>query len=147
MNDSQHPVVREALVTDAVALADLAGQLGYPVTPEESAARLDALVAGGYGAVFVACRAGRPIGWINVAETRTLEYGAFAEVLGLVVDANARGAGVGAALLAQAEQWARTRGLPSVRLRSNVIRERAHAFYRREGYAEIKRQVQFRKAL
>jgi hypothetical protein len=34
-----------------------------------------------------------------------------------------------------------------MRVRSNVIRERAHEFYKREGYAEKKRQVVFEKSL
>jgi GNAT superfamily N-acetyltransferase len=146
MNDAQ-PTLRDAVPADASALADLAGQLGYPVAAEEIVARLAALAAGGAGAVLVACVGPRVVAWINVAETRTLEYGAFAEVLGLVVDAPARGAGAGAALLAAAERWARARGLREMRVRSNVVRDRAHAFYRREGYAEVKRQVLFRKRL
>jgi hypothetical protein len=32
-------------------------------------------------------------------------------------------------------------------VRSNVLRERAHAFYRREGYGEIKQQRVFEKSL
>lgn len=34
-----------------------------------------------------------------------------------------------------------------MRVRSNVIRERAHRFYEREGYARIKAQAVFRKQL
>jgi hypothetical protein len=34
-----------------------------------------------------------------------------------------------------------------MRVRSNVIRERAHRFYLREGYAEKKRQAVFLKQL
>ena len=45
------------------------------------------------------------------------------------------------------EAWARARGLKEMVLRSNVIRERAHAFYRRLGYEEQKRQVKLRRRL
>lgn len=76
-----------------------------------------------------------------------LEDGAFAELAGLVVDESVRGSGVGAALLAAAEDWARAQGFASMRVRSNVIRERAHRFYEREGYARIKAQAVFRKPL
>ena len=45
------------------------------------------------------------------------------------------------------EQWARERGIRTIGLRSNVIRERAHAFYEREGYTVLKKQKAFRKTL
>ena len=45
------------------------------------------------------------------------------------------------------QDWARAQGFASMRVRSNVIRERAHRFYEREGYARIKAQAVFRKPL
>jgi hypothetical protein len=48
-------------------------------------------------------------------------------------------------LLAAAEAWAREQGFASMRVRSNVLRERAHRFYLREGYLEKKRQAVFLK--
>ena len=76
-----------------------------------------------------------------------LEDAPFAELAGLVVDDAVRGAGVGAALLNAAEAWARSEGFATMRVRSNVVRERAHRFYEREGYERIKAQAVFRKAL
>ena len=58
-----------------------------------------------------------------------------------------RGVGVGAQLLHAAEQWAAKNGFGRMRVRSNVVRERAHRFYLREGYRERKRQVVFDKDL
>ena len=49
--------------------------------------------------------------------------------------------------VAAAEAWARERGCLAVRVRSNVVRERAHAFYRREGFREIKTQQVLEKEL
>ena len=49
--------------------------------------------------------------------------------------------------LAQAEEWTLERGYDVVALRSNVIRDRAHAFYLREGYTHAKTQKAFRKTL
>jgi len=63
-----------------------------------------------------------------------------------VLDA-ARSLGVGARLLAAAEAWSRDAGFARMRVRSNVVRERAHRFYVREGYVERKRQVVFEKDL
>jgi GNAT superfamily N-acetyltransferase len=54
---------------------------------------------------------------------------------------------VGLKLLERAEQWAREKGCTMVGLRSNVIRDRAHAFYERNGYEHFKTQKSFRKQL
>jgi GNAT superfamily N-acetyltransferase len=50
-------------------------------------------------------------------------------------------------LLAAVEAWARERDFSSVRVRSNVLRERAQRFYQRKGYIEKKRQAVFLKRL
>jgi GNAT superfamily N-acetyltransferase len=48
---------------------------------------------------------------------------------------------------ADAEQWARKHGCGAVRLHSNVLRPRAHAFYEGLGYRVTKLQKAFRKYL
>ena len=45
-----------------------------------------------------------------------------------------RGQGIGKILLKQAEEWAREKSIPLVRIRSNVKREDTRRFYLREGY-------------
>ena len=55
--------------------------------------------------------------------------------------------GIGKLLMERAEMWAREHGCKIVSLRSNVIRERAHAFYERLGYKHVKTQKSFRKVL
>lgn len=87
------------------------------------------------------------IGWIHVAEKHALELDPFAEILALVVDEQARSRGVGATLVARAETWAAERALGLIRVRANVVRERAHRFYVRLGYSELKRQIAFAKTL
>lgn len=100
------------------------------------------------GEVFVAVDLhDRVLGWTHVVPRLQLEDAPFAELAGLVVDVGARGRGAGALLLRAAEDWARTQGFAQLRVRSNVVRERAHRFYLRAGYAERKRQVVFVKAL
>jgi GNAT superfamily N-acetyltransferase len=140
--------IRAARDGDAVALADLSRQLGYPLDAVEMSRRLARVRAAGAGEVFVAEDVhAQLVGWTHVVPRVQLEDGAFAELAGLVVDESVRGSGVGAALLAAAEDWARAQGFASIRVRSNVIRERAHRFYEREGYARIKAQAVFRKPL
>ena len=75
----------------------------------------------------------------------TIESDPHAEITGFVVGSDFRSQRIGEQLLARAEAWARERNVKSVRLRSNVIRDRAHAFYLREGYEHYKSQKAFRK--
>ena len=138
--------IAPAEAADAPAIAALCAQLDHPATAEAVLRRLAGLDPAVH-AVFVAQRDGAVVGWAHVAETRALEYEPCAELLGLVVDEGARSGGVGAALVAAAEQWARACGLSEMRVRSRDTRARAHAFYRREGYEDWKRQAVFRKQL
>jgi GNAT superfamily N-acetyltransferase len=140
--------IRPARSDDAAALAELSTQLGYPAAADTLSQRLTRVRGEGVGEVLVAADAhGRVLGWTHVVPRLHLEESPFAELAGLVVGEGARGAGVGAALLSAAEQWAREHGFAQFRVRSNVVRERAHRFYLREGYVERKRQVVFEKTL
>jgi GNAT superfamily N-acetyltransferase len=140
--------IRPACPEDAAALADLSTQLGYPLQAGAMRERLACVRDQQAGEVFVAVDAhGRVLGWTHVVPRLHLEETAFAELAGLVVDHAARGGGVGASLLQAAEAWARQHGFVRLRVRSNVVRERAHRFYLREGYSERKRQVVFEKTL
>ena len=98
--------------------------------------------------MFVAQLAGGTIaGWIGAFVYRCVEADARVEISGLVVDERFRSQAVGRFLLDRAEAWAREKGFSATGLRSNVIRERAHAFYERQGYAHTKTQKSFRKKL
>ena len=140
--------IRPARSDDVAALAELSTQLGYPASADMLRERLARVRDHGVGEVFVAADGNdRVLGWTHVVPRLHLEEAPFAELAGLVVGDGSRGAGVGAALLSAAEQWARQNGFAHFRVRSNVVRERAHRFYLREGYLERKRQVVFDKPL
>ena len=151
MHTSPEPATVRIRLTeehDAAAIAELSGQLGYPATAEQIVERLRSLSPPSHHAVFVAeSPEGNVIGWIHASVQLLLETGMRAEVNGLVVAENHRGSGAGARLLAEAEEWARSRGCPMINLRSNVVRERAHQFYLLNGYEHYKTQKAFRKRL
>jgi GNAT superfamily N-acetyltransferase len=138
---------RRATTGDAKRLAELTTELGYPTTAKEMKTRISLLKKGGDCAVFVAESAGQVIGWIHVGTCYLLEMRPCGEVRGLIVADGKRSLGAGARLLSVAEEWARKHGCESMAVRSNVIRERAHAFYEREGYEHYKTQKAFRKPL
>ena len=140
--------IRLATPADIPDLAELAGQLGYPSTPEQVAPRFEALAAKpDENALIVAEVEGHAAGWVHVHLYSLLVDDPEAEIGGLVVDAGRRGQGLGAQLMAAAEAWARNKGCPSVYLRSNTLRTEAHAFYQQLGYRLVKSQYAFRKEL
>ena len=147
--EKETPVtIRAASPGDAAQLAELSRQLGYPSQPEEMKRRLARVQPDEEHALFVAeQQGGGVVGWVHVFLYHSIENPTRAEVGGLVVDERCRSQGLGHQLLAWAEEWAREKGCRAIGLRSNVIRERAHTFYEREGYRVIKTQKAFRKDL
>jgi GNAT superfamily N-acetyltransferase len=140
--------IRRARRTDAARIAELSTQLGYPSTAQQIDARLLRLMPTSKHAVFVAEAPGPDVvGWIHVSVANLLECDVRAEVNGLIVAEAQRSLGAGAKLLEAAEEWARMCGCRAVNVRSNVIRERAHKFYERQGYEHYKTQKAFRKTL
>lgn len=132
---------------DLAEAAALACQLGYPTTEREIAARFERVSQLGDDRLCVAELAGDVAGWIHLHVSRTLESDPHVEVLGLVVAEASRRQGVGRALMSEAERWARERGVAAVRLRTNVVRAGAHAFYQQLGYQIVKTQRAFEKRL
>ena len=138
-------MIRAARSTDTARIAVLTEQLGYPATEADIRTRLSTLGARGDHAFYVAEVDGEVAGWIGVRTDLSLEGGGYAEIVGLVVDERRRSKGLGEDLVRAAELWARERGATKLRVRSNVIRERAHKFYERLGYTITKRQAVFDK--
>lgn len=142
-------IIRPAEPMDAEALARLTGQLGYPVTVEEVVERLrQAQSLPEWQAVLVAVLPdGRVVGWIQVHRVVFLGGAPFTEIGGLVVDETCRRMGIGRALVRAAEEWTLQHGMVDVSVRSNIIRDGAHAFYRQLGYRLVKTQYTFHKEL
>jgi GNAT superfamily N-acetyltransferase len=140
--------IRRAHRSDAARLAVLASELGYPTTTKELRARFDRLTPAASHAVFVAQNGeAEVIGWVHVSVTPMLEVPLPAEINGLIVAEGHRSSGAGARLLDAAEHWARKKKCRHMSVRSNVIRERAHRFYVRQGYEHYKTAKAFRKPL
>jgi GNAT superfamily N-acetyltransferase len=133
--------LRPARLADSSTLAELTTQLGYPTRPQETEERLRDLASQPENAVLVAEDEAAVIGWIHVAGSHSLEMEPCAVILGLVIDESRRGQGTGAALVEAAVDWAARHGFRTLRVRSNVVRERTHAFYERLGFARTKSQV------
>jgi GNAT superfamily N-acetyltransferase len=138
--------IRAASTTDAPAVVALVGELGYSATAEEMRVRLDIASSDPQHAVFVA-ESQCILGWIQVAESLSLESGVYCEIRGLVVAKSHRGVGIGRKLVAAAESWAASRRCSRIRVRTNVTRDDAQAFYAKLGYSVSKTQRVFDKSL
>jgi GNAT superfamily N-acetyltransferase len=133
--------VRDAETGDAEALARLCTQLGYAATPSSMPARLARLGAAGGARALVATEGGEVIGLATVHLRHALNHATpLAQLSLLVVDEHVRGRGVGRALVAAAEAWAREQGCHRMIVTTALQRSDAHAFYERIGYAHTGRR-------
>jgi len=126
-------IVRGAGPKDVDALAALIVALGYEVSAADLRKRLAVLKKTGQH-VLVADRGGA-IGVLTTAMTQVLHRPRpVGRISMMVVAEAARGRGVGAALVAEAEARLKAAGCGLVEVTSNAKRLRAHAFYERLGY-------------
>jgi GNAT superfamily N-acetyltransferase len=118
---------------------------------EEFYAVLLQRIANQHGRIFIAeTRDGAALGWAQVheeeneiyvvAEERRLGY-----IAELYVMEHARGRGVGRALIAACEAWARERGLKVIMIGTLAGNLRADRLYRAQGYAPY--DIELRKYL
>ncbi len=141
-------IVRRATVADASRIAELSGVLGYPADAESIGARLARLLGRDEQLVLVAAAdGGAAAAWVHAAEQELIESGRRCEIVGLIVDPEHRGQGLGRGLVAAVETWARQRGLRLIAVRSNITRTESHPFYERLGYVRTKTQHAYRKHL
>jgi GNAT superfamily N-acetyltransferase len=139
--------IREITPLDAPQAAILCAELGYPATVDALRHRIEFLMCQPDHVVFVALYLEGVAGWVSVAITHQLCVESRAEITGLVVSSELRGRGIGRLLVERAEQWALSRGLKEMLVRSRVTREDAHRFYLREGYERTKTSAVFTKHL
>lgn len=139
--------IRRATSNDVSAIAAISREFGYePTEADVEQALLDILQRDDH-VVFVAEDNGAVMAWGHARVNRQLEVARYAELVGLVVTRASRSQGVGAEIVKNVEAWARAKGERSLRVFSNTVRERAHGFYVRENYKELKQQKVFVKAL
>jgi GNAT superfamily N-acetyltransferase len=131
-----HPV-RDARPSDAESLARLLTELGYPVSPQRLGRRLQTLSGERGTRVFVVESDGELCGVAAMHCMHQLELDDPAcRLTTLVVAPEARGRGVGRALMARVDREARGRGCVRIEVTSAEHRAGAHEFYERLGFEE-----------
>jgi GNAT superfamily N-acetyltransferase len=133
--------IRDAAVRDWPQV-DLLVELGRDVSPSATTNPSYSILFGGHLAAhetrtLVAEAGNRLIGFLDLEFRQRLGHPRpQAWVNDLIVSESVRSMGVGKALLDRAEDLARSRGCFRMSLETGVWRERAHAFYRREGWLD-----------
>ncbi len=135
--------IREARPGDWPEVSGLLAELGRPDvrgTGDEDAARrhFERYLDRDDVAAFVAELDGRVVGFVNVEFRERLNFTTpEAWIPELIVAEAARSKGAGAALLERCDQAARERDCWSLTVESANWRERAHAFYERNGLSDV----------
>lgn len=139
---------RLAATGDAMAIATLAAELGYPTSADVMTERLHKLLADRHHLVAVATRTGDlVVGWIHAHLVQLIEADLRVEIGGLVIGAAHRRQGLGTALVSAAAQWGVEAGARCLTVRCNSNRPDAHRFYQRFGFTLTKEQLVFRHPL
>jgi len=140
-------IIRTVKKSDAKRIASLSVQLEHSMSESEAKERLAVILKNKTQALFVAQDKSEVLGYVSVSANYELLNGVQCRIGGLVVDAQARGRGLGTKLMAKAEEWAKSKGSKTMKLSSNVKRIDSHRFYEKIGYLKTKEQAAFSKKL
>ncbi len=142
----QHLEIRLALPGDADDIYRInRDSLGYDFPLELTRERLAAVLASDASRIYIATVNQQVAGYVHAADYDCTYSESLKNIMALAVDPAWQGQGIGRALLASAENWARQSGCCGIRLVSSSSRTGAHQFYLRCGYVNRKEQKNFVK--
>lgn len=122
---------------DAESIQKLMIQLGYEASPENIRGRFKCIQNDPHHAVFVLEEQGIQ-GWIHLEKTLSMLFEPRVQIRALAVNENMRGKSFGKALLEEAKIWAKNSNASTIYLSANISRDRAHAFYLKNGFTKTK---------
>ena len=140
--------IRECRMEDAAAIQELnRTEMGYDYPPDQTKAKLQSILTNGHDKIFVAADQDRVVGYIHANDYDVIYAPHMKNIMGIAVSGDYKKMGIGKAMMAAVEAWAKETGASAVRLGSGAERTGAHEFYRRCGYAGDKQQINFKKHL
>ena len=144
-------VIRRALPTDKAEWLRMRCMLWPQVDSLNLASELDSMLLDEEAPVFVAERSEGGLCGLLEAGMRRYADGCDTSPVGYIegwyVDEDMRLSGVGAALVAEAEDWARERGLKEMASDTEIANDNSQQAHRALGYHETERLVHFAKQL
>jgi GNAT superfamily N-acetyltransferase len=127
--------IRPAEMSDAAALAELMGELGYPTRTADMEMRLESIFKEPRYRTFVAVIEGKVRGMVGTFCLYSYEHNNLGgRIIALVVSEGARGRGIGKQLIRAAEADFIARNIRRVAVNTRLQREEAHRFYEQLGY-------------
>jgi predicted N-acetyltransferase YhbS len=133
-------IIRPVQEKDAKEVSQLSNQLGYPTGVEKTIGAIKRINADKYQIIFVAELDGTVVGWIQLQKKILLISEPFTEIVGLVVDEKHRGKSIGRSLVQESIRWTKHEHIFKIRVKSNIIRDESHEFYKAIGFREVKTQ-------
>ncbi|MDE7326962.1 MAG: GNAT family N-acetyltransferase [Lachnospiraceae bacterium] len=138
--------IRECKAEDSGFIYELNRDwMGYDYPPDKTREKLCELMARRENKILVAEESGRVVGYIHAASYDTTYSPHMKNIMGIAVSSGFQRQGIGRALLAHVEEWARQDGAAGVRLVSGSARTGAHVFYQSCGYEGDKMQLNLKK--
>lgn len=139
-------LIRDCRIEDAEAIWRInQNAFGYDFDAEKTEERLDTLLNCPFYRLFVAESDGKTVGYIHCSDYACTYDEPLKNILALGILEPYRGRGIGKALIAAAENWAKADGAAGMRLVSGFNRTGAHRFYKACGYFDRKDQKNFMK--
>jgi ribosomal protein S18 acetylase RimI-like enzyme len=132
--------IRQAEMNDVESIAELSEQWGYLSTKEKIGRCLLDITKNNDHVLYVLKKGDQVRGWIHGIYSLRIESDPFVEIGGLVVDKDFRRQGAGKFLVDKIAEWSLFRNCHTIRVRCNIIRKEANAFYCSIGFNEMKQQ-------
>ena len=138
--------IRECVPADAELIYELnQSEMGYDYSLEETQQNIKELLQSAHDKIYVAVVDSLVVGYVHANDYKLIYAPPMKNIMGIAVSSKCKRMGIGKALLAAAEAWARAGGAKGVRLVSGATRKEAHAFYERCGYSGGKHQLNYKK--
>lgn len=133
-------VIRLASASDSEPISQLSHQLGYSVSNQEASEKLVKILTNENHCILIATMDNKAVGWLHGFYLPRLTSEPFAEIAAMVVDEAHRDKGIGKKLVDAAKNWAKEKGINTLRVRCNIVRTDTHQFYQNLGFVEQKEQ-------
>lgn len=130
-------IVKPMELKDLESVEHLCQELGYPTSKALIRERFELLGKQPRHGLFVV-HDSKVEGFIHLEVVLDLIEEQKVEIKALVVNENQRGKGLGKLLIEKSREWAKSHGVSIIYLSCNILRDKAHAFYLREGFKKTK---------
>lgn len=139
-------MIRTINIKDAEILNKLcADELGYATNIETTKNQIDKLINNPHHYIRIYEIEGEVAGFVHAEVYESLFSKSMFNILGIAVNRDLQGRGIGKELLKNLENEAKTRNFEGIRFNSGLERKEAHLFYENLGYESNKLQKRYVK--